>query len=144
MKICALSFIVPLLAFNQKAPLGAFSFARVEFFSLAKYIMLSTTMRQRVEFICSRIAQRAEVELADMAWLQKLAARNPSVDGQLKKARYIAINGDNPQESLDGFCQAMGLADPDPSDHLTGPQDALTIAEWFQAKQRWFRGQNSF
>jgi len=100
-------------------------------------------MRQRVEFICSRIAQRAEVELADMAWLQKLASRNPSVDSQLKKARYIAINGNNSQESLDGFCQAMELTDPDPSNHLAGPQDALTIAEWFQAKQRWFRGQNS-
>ena len=105
--------------------------------------MLSTSMRQRVEFICSRIAQGASVELADMTWLQKLASRNPSVDSKLKKARYIAINGSSSQESLDGFCEALELVDPDPSNHLSGPQDPTTLAAWFQSKQRWFRGQNS-
>jgi hypothetical protein len=105
--------------------------------------MLSTSMRQRVEFICSRIAQGASVELADMTWLQKLASRNPSVDSRLKKARYIAINGNSSQESLDGFCEALELVDPDPSNHLSGPQDPTTLAAWFQSKQRWFRGQNS-
>ena len=106
--------------------------------------MLSTSMRQRVEFICSRIALGASVELTDITWLQKLALRNPSVASKLKKARDIAINGEASQESLDGFCQAMELADPDPSSHLSGPQDPVTLAEWFQTKQRWFRGQNSF
>jgi hypothetical protein len=102
--------------------------------------MLSTDMRQRVEFICSRIANGASVELQDITWLQKLAAHNPSVDDRLKHARSIAINGSAPQDSLDGFCQALNLGDPDPSNHLSGPQDPITLAEWFQNKQRWFRG----
>jgi hypothetical protein len=106
--------------------------------------MLSTAMRQRVEFICQRIAQGAPVELSEMAWLQKLAARNPTVNDWLKKARDVAINGEMSQESLDGFCQALGIVDSDPSDHLTGPQDPTVLAEWFQSKQKWFRGQSSF
>jgi hypothetical protein len=102
--------------------------------------MLSTNMRLRVQFICERIAQRAPVQLSDMTWVQKLASRNPTVDSQLKKARHIANNGEHSQDSLDGFCQVLGLEDPDPTNHLTGPQDPVTLAEWFQSKQRWFRG----
>lgn len=104
--------------------------------------MLSTQTRLRVEFICDRIAKGASVELADMAWLQKLASRNPTVDTWLRKARRSAIQGDIPAEGLDAFCQAMDLGEPDPSDHLVGPQDPLTLAEWFSSKQRWFRGQS--
>lgn len=103
--------------------------------------MLSTEMRQRVEFICSRIAQGASVELSDITWLQKLASRNPSVNSKLKKARDIAMNGEASQESLDGFMQAMELSDIE--DSLSGAQDPVTLAEWFQTKQRWFRGQSS-
>lgn len=98
-------------------------------------------MRLRVEFICSRIAQGANVELADISWIQKLAARNPTVDSQLRRARDIAINGESDQSTLDGFCQAMGIGEPDPSDHLVGPQDPIMLAEWFQNKRKWFRGQ---
>lgn len=105
--------------------------------------MLSTQTRLRVEFICDRIAKGASVELTDMAWLQKLASRNPTVDTWLRKARRSAIQGDAPAEGLDAFCQAMDLGEPDPSDHLVGPQDPLTLAEWFSSKQRWFRGQSS-
>lgn len=105
--------------------------------------MLSTQTRLRVEFICDRIAKGASVELTDMAWLQKLASRNPTVDTWLRKARRSAIQGDTPAEGLDSFCQAMDLGEPDPSDHLVGPQDPLTLAEWFSSKQRWFRGQSS-
>ena len=103
--------------------------------------MLSTEMRQRVEFICSRIAQGASVELSDITWLQKLASRNPSVNSKLKKARDIAMNGQASQESLDGFMQAMELSDAE--DSLSGAQDPVTLAEWFQTKRRWFRGQSS-
>jgi hypothetical protein len=105
--------------------------------------MLSTQTRLRVEFICDRIAKGASVELADMAWLQKLASRNPTVDTWLRKARRSAIQGDTPTEGLDAFCQALDLGEPDPSDHLVGPQDPLTLAEWFSSKQRWFRGSAS-
>jgi hypothetical protein len=103
--------------------------------------MLSTQMRLRAEFICGRIAQGAPVELSDVSWIQKLAQRNPTVDSWLRRARHIAINGHSDQDSLDGFCQVLGLGEPDPSDHLTGPQDPTTIAEWFQSKRKWFRGQ---
>lgn len=101
--------------------------------------MLSTAMRQRVEFICQRIATGAPVELSDMAWLQKLASRNPTVASWLRQARRQAVQGDNAND-LDDFCNKLDLGEPDPSDHLVGPQDPVTIAEWFQDKQRWFRG----
>ena len=103
--------------------------------------MLSTNTRLRVEFICERIANGAPVELKDMAWLQKWASRNPTVDSMLRKARRTAIQGDTQQETLDGFCSAMDIGEPDPSEHLTGPQDPITLAEWFSNKRRWFRGQ---
>jgi hypothetical protein len=102
--------------------------------------MLSTQTRLRVEFICDRISKGAAVELADMTWLQKLAAVNPTVDTRLRQARRNAIQGDTPPEGLDAFCQALDLGDPDPSDHLVGPQDPTTLADWFSSRRRWFRG----
>jgi len=102
--------------------------------------MLSTQTRLRVEFICDRIAKGAPVELNDMAWLQKLASRNPTVDTWLRKARRAAIQRDQEPNSLDSFCQAMDLGEPDPADHLVGPQDPTTLAEWFSSKRKWFRG----
>jgi len=103
--------------------------------------MLSTQTRLRVEFICDRIAKGAAVELSDMTWLQKLASLNPTVDSWLRKARRSAIQGDSQEGSLDAFCQALDLGEPDPSDHLVGPQDPTTLANWFSSKQKWFRGQ---
>lgn len=103
--------------------------------------MLSPQTRLRVEFICDRIAKGAPVELHDMTWVQKLASRNPTVGTWLRKARRTAIQGDTPAEGLDAFCQALDLGEPDPSDHLVGPQDPTTLAEWFSSKQKWFRGQ---
>lgn len=103
--------------------------------------MLTTQTRLRVEYICTRIAAGAEVDLKEMAWLQKLANVNPSVATMLRRARRQAINGDAAEDSLDGFMSALDLGDPDPSNHLSGPQDPTTLAEWFSAKQAWFRGQ---
>jgi hypothetical protein len=103
--------------------------------------MLSTQTRLRVEFICDRISKGASVELTDMTWLQKLASRNPTVDTKLRQARRSVVQGDAPAEGLDSFCQALDLGEPDPADHLVGPQDPVTLAEWFSSKQRWFRGQ---
>jgi len=103
--------------------------------------MLSTDTRLRVEFICERIAKGAQVELSDMAWIQKLASRNPTVDSQLRKARRTVIQGETEQDTLDGFCNTMDLGEPDPTDHLVGPQDPTTLAEWFSNRRKWFRGQ---
>lgn len=100
--------------------------------------MLSTAYRLRVEFLCDRIAQGAPVDLADMSWLQKLADRNPTVATALRQARRQAVNPE--PDALDAFCQALDIGDPDPSNHLNGPQDPVTLAQWFSSRQAWFRG----
>jgi hypothetical protein len=76
-----------------------------------------------------------------MAWLQKLAARNPTVDTWLRQARRTSMQQEDTQTDLDAFCNTLDLGEPDPSDHLVGPQDPVTLAEWFTTKQKWFRGQ---
>lgn len=101
--------------------------------------MLSTNTRLRVEFICDRIKNGASVELADMAWVQKWAQRNPTVATMLRQARRAATQPE-PSE-LDEFCQALDIGDPDPSEHLVGPQNPVDLAEWFTRRQRWFRGE---
>jgi hypothetical protein len=85
--------------------------------------MLSTEVRKKAEFICSRIAKKAEVPVSDMIWIQKWAKSNHSVESMLRRARRRAIRGDQ---------------DPDPSEHLCGPQSPVEIAEWFAAKRKWF------
>ena len=101
--------------------------------------MLSTQTRLRVEFICDRISLGAPVEFNDMIWIQKWASHNPTVDRMLRQARRVAVQGDEPTE-MDQFCQAMDIGEPDPSEHLQGPQDPVTLAEWFANKRKWFRG----
>jgi len=103
--------------------------------------MLSTEYRLRVEFICDRISKSAPVELKDMTWIQKLASRNPTVNTQLRQARRLAVQGEPEQDSMDGFCSALDIGEPDPSDHLVGPQDPITLAEWFSNRRKWFRGE---
>lgn len=93
-----------------------------------------------MEFICDRIKKCAPVELSDMAWIQKLALRNPTVATALSKARREAITPEMSDDSLDGFLNNMNIGDPDPSNHLVGPQDPVTLAEWFSNRQAWFRG----
>lgn len=97
-------------------------------------------MRLRVEFICERIAKGSPVELTDMTWLQKLADRNPGVASNLRKARRRATAETS---DMDSFLTDMDLGDPDPSNHLVGPQDPVTLAEWFSTRQAWFRGQTN-
>ena len=102
--------------------------------------MLSSITRQKVEFICERIAKGVEVQYKEMEWIQKFAQVNHSVEAMLRRARRESINGVAEEGSLDDFMQKMDLGDPDPSDHLVGPQDPTTLAEWFSQKRRWFRG----
>jgi len=102
--------------------------------------MLSSQTRLRVEFICERIRVGANVEFSDMTWIQKWADRNVTVDRMLRQARRAAIQGEDISE-MDQFCQAMDIGEPDPSDHLVGPQDPITLAEWFSNKRKWFRGE---
>ena len=100
--------------------------------------MLSTEVRKKAEFICSRIAQKAEVPVSDMIWIQKWAKSNHSVEAMLRRARRRAMRGDQPAEGLDRFLEDMDLGEPDPTDHLSGPQNPVEIAEWFAAKKKWF------
>ena len=102
--------------------------------------MLSTQTRLKVEFICERIQSGTPVEFADMTWIQKWADRNPTVAKMLRQARRAAVQPE-PTE-MDSFCQAMDIGDPDPSNHLVGPQDPTTLAEWFTNRRKWFRGEN--
>ncbi len=97
-------------------------------------------MRLKVQFICERISVGASVELNDIAWIQKLADRNPTVATALRKARRSSVTQDAPADGLDAFMADLDLGDPDPSNHLIGPQDPVTLAEWFSNRQAWFRG----
>lgn len=101
--------------------------------------MLSSQTRLRIEFICERISVGASVDFGDMIWIQKWASHNPTVDRMLRQARRAASQGAEPSD-MDQFCQAMDIGEPDPSEHLKGPQDPVTLAEWFTNKRKWFRG----
>jgi hypothetical protein len=61
--------------------------------------MLSTEVRKKAEFICSRIAEKAEVPVSDMIWIQKWAKSNHSVESMLRRARRRAMRGDQPAEA---------------------------------------------
>lgn len=100
--------------------------------------MLSTKVRLQAEFICSRIEQGHPVKLEDMTWIQKWADCNRSVASMLRTARRRAVNGTPHPESLDGLLDALDIGEPDPSDHLVGPQDPDTLSGWFQAP-KWLR-----
>lgn len=94
--------------------------------------MLSTQTRIRLENIAGRIQRGEEVSFEEMQWAQKWANHNRSAESILRKARRIAIQGEAPKGSLDELMQAMDLGDPDPSNHLIGPQDPTTLADWFK------------
>lgn len=95
--------------------------------------MLSTKVRLQAEFICSRIQKGEHVKLEEMTWIQKWADSNRTVASMLRSARRRAINGTPDPASLDGLLDALDLGEPDPSDHLVGPQDPTTLANWFRA-----------
>lgn len=100
--------------------------------------MLSTKVRLQAEFICGCIESGKPVKLEDMAWITKWSDCNRTVASMLRTARRRAINGTPSPESLDGLLDALDIGEPDPSDHLVGPQDPTTWASWFKAP-RWLR-----
>jgi len=93
--------------------------------------MLSTKYRQRLEFICDRIAKGEEVQLEDMIWASKLAKANHSANEMLRKARRLAKNPDMPEGGIEDFMTQMGIGEPDPSNHRKGFDSADDITEWF-------------
>ena len=93
--------------------------------------MLSTQYRQRLEFICAKIAKGEEVKLEDMIWATKLAKANRSAGEMLRRARRVAKNPDMTKGGMDDFMTRMDLGDPDPSNHKKGFDNADDINEWF-------------
>ena len=94
--------------------------------------MLSTQTRLRLEDIAARIAGGLNVTLAEMQWATKWAEHNRSAAAILRKARRRAINGEPEEGSLDELMEGLDIGDPDPSNHLTGPQNPVDLANWFK------------
>jgi hypothetical protein len=101
--------------------------------STYKDIMLSTETRLRLEAIAAKIATCEEVSFEEMQWAQKWSDHNRSAASILSKARRVAIQGAPKDDSLDELLHGLDLGDPDPSNHLIGPQDPDTLADWFKA-----------
>jgi hypothetical protein len=97
--------------------------------------MLSTEYRLRLEFICSKIANKEEVQLKDMIWADKLAKANHSAGEMMRRARRMANNPEMKEGSLDSFMNAMDLGDPDPSNHRTEFKSADDIVQWFSQEK---------
>ena len=93
--------------------------------------MLSTQTRLRLEDIAARIAGGVSVSFEEMQWAQKWAGHNRSAAEILRRARRRAINGEPAEGSLDQLIDGMDLGDPDPSNHLLGPQNPVDLANWF-------------
>jgi hypothetical protein len=94
--------------------------------------MLSTTTRLRLEDIAARIAGGLNVTFEEMQWATKWSEANRSAAGILRRARRRAINGEPQRGSLDELIDGLDLGDPDPSNHLIGPQNPVDLAEWFR------------
>ena len=93
--------------------------------------MLSTAYRLRLEEICRQIANKEEVSLSDMIWVEKLAKAHTTARDWLNKARRQASQ-DIEEGSTDDFLNRMGLGNPDPSNHKMGFDSADDINDWFQ------------
>ncbi len=93
--------------------------------------MLSTAYRLRLEEICRQIANKEEVSLSDMIWVEKLAKAHTTARDWLNKARRQAAQ-DIQEGSVDDFMNKMGLGDPDPSNYKTGFDGADDIRDWFK------------
>ena len=93
--------------------------------------MLSTAYRLRLEEICRQIANKEEVSLSDMIWVEKLAKAHTTARDWLNKARRQAAQ-DIQEGSVDDFMNKMGLGDPDPSNYKTGFDRADDIRDWFK------------
>ena len=93
--------------------------------------MLSTAYRLRLEEICRQIANKEEVSLSDMIWVEKLAKAHTTARDWLNKARRQAAQ-DIQEGRVDDFMNKMGLGDPDPSNYKTGFDGADDIRDWFK------------
>lgn len=100
--------------------------------------MLSTDTRLRLEAIAARIVSGKEVSFEEMTFIQKWADHNRHAAKILNQARREAIQGKPEPGSMDEFLNNLDLGDPDPRDHLIGPQDPTDLARWFTKPENWF------
>jgi hypothetical protein len=94
--------------------------------------MLSTQTRLRLEDIAARIAGGLNVTFEEMTWATKWSEANRSAAAILRKARRRAIHGEPEKGSLDELIEGMDIGFVDPSDHLSGPQNPIDLANWFK------------
>lgn len=97
--------------------------------------MLSTATRLRLEDIAARIAGGLSVSFEEMQWAQKWADHNGSAAAIMRKARRRAINGEPVEGSLEELMEGLDIGDPDPSNHLIGPQNPIDLANWFKRNE---------
>jgi len=100
--------------------------------------MLSTDTRLRLEDIAARIGGGLNVTFEEMTWAQKWADHNKSAARIINQARREAIQGKPEKGSLDEFLNDLDLGDPDPTNHLVGPQDPTDLARLFTGSDNWF------
>jgi hypothetical protein len=100
--------------------------------------MLSTEIRLRLEAISARIANHQEVSFEEMTFIQKWANHNRHAAKILNQARRESTQGKPKPGSLDEFLNDLDLGDPDPQNHLIGPQDPTNLARWFTKSENWF------
>ena len=98
--------------------------------------MLSTETRLRLEDICTRIENHEEVTFEEMTFIQKWSDHNRIANRMLNQARRVASWGKPEPGSLDHFLNDLDLGDPDPSNHLIGPQNPVDLAYWFMRDER--------
>ena len=94
--------------------------------------MLSAAVRLKLQNIASRIAEHEEVSFEEMQWATKWSDHNHSAAEIIRKARRRAMLPKMEEGSLDEFMMIMDLGDPDPSNHLQGPQDPEDLFNWFR------------
>lgn len=100
--------------------------------------MLSTDTRLRLEAIAERIKNHEDVSFEEMQFIQKWADHNRVAARILNQARREAIQGKPEPGSMDEFLNDLDIGDPDPSNHLIGPQDPVDLARWFTKSENWF------
>ena len=98
--------------------------------------MLSTDTRLKLESICNRIENHEEVTFEEMTFIQKWSDHNRIANRMLNQARRVAAMGKPESGSLDELLNDLDLGDPDPSNHLIGPQNPVDLAYWFMRDER--------
>jgi len=93
--------------------------------------MLSSDTRLKLEDICTRIENHEEVSFEEMTFIQKWSDHNRIANRMLNQARRVSSWGKPEPGSLNHFLNDLDLGDPDPSNHLIGPQNPVDLAYWF-------------